>query len=265
MSVLADIFDRITSRRRDRELSAQEQLAAAAKRHVLGETVDVGSIEDALFTTGQSVDDFRKLCESEDQRRKCFQRIEAGASSKTKLDRVEQQIAAEIMKFSEIRSAHEARVAKLDDERREVVPLVDAAAAAKDWLLDPRNAIGAVGQEYREALDQEQQAESVVEGLQRAAKELRGDVKSCDSEIEHVRSQLDAVLGGSRPPIRKAGEPHVRPIPADVAEKIDSLEQKKTRQTRRLSETQVEIDRAVVLVAPAKARLAAIRKKLLQP
>jgi chromosome segregation ATPase len=265
MSALMDLFDRITSRRRDRELSAQEQLAAAAKRHVLGETVDVGAVEEALFTTGQSIDDFRKLCESEAQRRKCFQRIENGASSKTKLDRVEQQIAAEIMKFSEIRSAHEARVGKLDEERREIVPLVDTAAAAKDWLLDPRNAVGAVGDEYREALDQEQQAESAVEGLQRVAKELRRDMKSCDDEIEHVRSQYDGVIGTSRPPIRKAGEPHVRPIPADIAEKIDTLEQKKTRASRRLSETQVELDRAAALVAPAKARVAAIRKKLLQP
>ncbi len=90
-------------------------------------------------------------------------------------------------------------------------------------------------------------------------------MKSCDDEIEHVRSQHDAAIGTSRPPIRKTGEPHVRPIPADIAEKIDTLEQKKTRASRRLSETQVELDRAVALVAPAKARLAAIRKKLLQP
>lgn len=265
MSALLDLFDRITSRRRDRELSAQEQLAAAAKRHVRGETVDVASIEEALFTTGQSVDDFRKLCESEESRRDCFRRIENGASSRTKLEKLEQQIAAEIMKFSEIRSAHETRIAKLDEERREIVPAVDAANAAKDWLLDPRNAIGAVGEEYREALDQESRAESEVEGLQRQAKELRRDMNYADEEIERIRAQHDKFLDGSRPAVRKAGEPHARPLPADVAEKIDSLEQKKTRLSRKLSETQVQIDRAVALVAPAKARVAAIRKRLLQP
>lgn len=265
MSTLSDIFDRITSRRRDRQLSAQEQLTAAAKRHVRGETVDVASIEEALFTTGQSVDDFRTLCNLEEQRRDCFTRIENGASSKTRLEKLEQQIAAEVAKFAEIQQGYQTRIAKLDEERREVSPAVNSAASAKDWLLDPRNAVGALGDEYREALDQESNAEAEVQRLERLAKELRKDMRTSDEDIERLRASCDNMLDGMYPVVRKRGEPTARPLPADVVEKIDDLEQKKTRLSRRLSETQVELDRALAAVAPAKARVAAVRKKLLQP
>lgn len=266
MSALMDLFDKITSRRRDRELSAHDQLAAAAKRHVRGETVDVASIEEALHTTGQSVDDFRKLCDAEEKRLACFQKIEGGAASKTKLEKLEQQIAAESRKFAEIRSAYESRVGKLDEERRDVVVLVDAASAARDWLLDPRNVVGVLGVEYREALSSHETAEGEVQRLRARAKELRGEIKSADDEVERLFAANEKTLAGDAyPVVKKRGDRQVRSLPPDDARRVEDLETSKARAVRRLSEVELELQQAETVVPQTEARLAAIRKRLLQP
>jgi chromosome segregation ATPase len=262
-----DLFEKITSRRRDRELSAQEQLAAAAKRHVRGENVDVGSIEEALFTTDQTVEDFRKLCDAEAKRKDCFTKLELGSSMKTKLEKIDAQAVAETTKFQEIESGFNARLAKLDQERREVAPVVEAAAAAKEWLLNPKNVVGALGEHYRELLSNEEQAKTSVEQLQRVTKELSQELKSADSDIERLRAQYDKTIEGTWRPreARQPGHAHVRPLPDRVQAEIDEIEVQKTRLSRKLSEAQTQLDAASALVPAAKAAVVAIQKKLLQP
>jgi predicted nuclease with TOPRIM domain len=268
MSVIADLFDRITSRRRERELSAHDQLASAAKRHVRGEQVDPASIEEALFSTGQSVADFRKLCDIEEKRHDCFRKIEGGAASKTKLEKLEQMIEAEGRKFLEIRSAHESRVGKLDEERRQVAQIVEAAATAKDWLLDLRNVAGALGVEYREALEAHEHAEGEVSRLRLRVKQLRNAVTSAEDEAEAIRSQWDRVITDGNagfPVVRKRGDSHSKPLPRDVAEKLEQIDQEKAKSARRLAEAEAELGNAERSLGPTEGRLAAIRKKLLTP
>lgn len=260
----ADIFDRLTNRVRERTLSNHDILSAAAKRHVEGETIDVGSIEEALYSTSQTVEDFRKLCDYEGRRKECFRSLELAPAAKSKRDKLDQQIAAETAKFDEIRKSYETRVAKMQDERLESAHVVDAAARAKDWLLDPRNVAGKLRIEYSEALDAQIAAGSAVEKLERVAKEIRSDLKSIDTEIattigKHEKTLSDRGLPNVR---RKDGDSYVSP---EDAAKIEELNRKKARLERRLQENSVELDAARLMVPPADARVAAVQKRLLTP
>lgn len=266
MAAIADLFDRLTNRVRDRELSAHDQLAAAAKRHVGGDNVDVGALEEWLYQTSQSVEDFRVLCEFEARRQKCFEELEQAPAAASKLAKIDAEITAANKKFSEARAAYESRLAKLHTDRGDVAPAVDAAARAKDWLLDPRNAVGALGQEYREALDAEIEAVSTVQRLERVIAEHRNDIKNIDSQIEGIRSDFDKTLSDrGLPSVRKKGEPTHRPLPQDAVAKIEEFELRKTRAQRRLDQAALDLDAARLMVPPAEARVAAVKKKLLTP
>jgi hypothetical protein len=267
MSALANLFDRITNRRRDRELSAQEQLSAAARKHAKGETVDVGAVEECLFTTGQSIDDFRRLCEFEETRRDCFAKLEQGSSMKVRLEKIDAQVAAENAKYQEIAAGFESRLAKLELERSQVSPAVSAAASARTWLLDAKNVQGTIGDDYRDALAREQEASIQSENLQRAMKETKNEIRFCDVEIEAIRTQHDRSIGESWRPRepREAGQPHNRPLPEAAQEKIDDIEKKRARLSRKLSENQAEFEKTSALLTEAKNEVAAIQKRLLQP
>lgn len=264
MITAADIFDRLTSRSRERTLSNHDILTAAAKRHVKGESVDAGSIEEALFATAQTVEDFRKLCEYEKRRSECFSKLELSPSAKTRREKLDQQIAAETTKFEEIRKSYEARVSKMQEERLKAAHVVDAAAQAKEWLLDPRNVAGKLAIEYRESLEAQIAAAEAVEALERSERELRKDLKSIDAEIAETLSRHEKTLADRGIPnaIKKDGPQYV---PAEDAAKVEDLKRKRGRLERRLEELSVELEAARLVVPPADARVAAVQKKLLSP
>lgn len=264
MITAADIFDRLTNRVRERTLSNHDVLTAAAKRHVKGETVDIGSIEESLYATAQTVEDFRKLCDYEERRKECFQSLELAPAAKSKRDKLDQQIAAETAKFDEIRKSYELRVGKMQEERLESAHVVEAASRAKDWLLDPRNVAGKLRIEYSEALEAQIAAGSAVDKLDRVVKEIRSDLKSIDAEIEatlakHDKTLSDRGLPGVR---RKDGATFV---PPEDAAKVEDLNKKKARLERRLQETNLELEASRLMVPPADARVAAVQKRLLTP
>lgn len=266
MSAIAELFDRLTTRRRAREISSQDRLATAAKRVAAGETVDDNVVEESLFATGQSVDDFRRLCEQEEKRRECFSKMKIGAAAKPRLDKLEQQLAAESAKFAEIRQAYEARSQKLVIERLELLSPVDSGNAARDWLLDPRNVLGPLGTEYKEALKVVEALEESLAGLQRNAKDSRQELTGYERELEALRSEEDRTLTDGRYPVaRKPGDAHTRPLPAATVERLEALEVKRARLVRKLEELKLSIESAVARVAPAKARVVAVQNKLLSP
>jgi chromosome segregation ATPase len=266
MPVLTDVFERLAGRVRERELNSHDQLAAAAKRVAKGENVDIASIEDALHNVGQTVSDFAALVEFEEERRECFQKLESAPSARSRQDKLDQQITAESTKFAEVRDAYQTRLAKLQEERKEISKTVEAADAAKDWLLDARNTVGRLKSEYLEALEQKQQAESKVQTLERQAKEQRDTINSIDAEIEQIRADYDKqITERGYPGVRKKGQPHERPLPQDVLEQIESLTTRKARCERRLAETEVELTAARLMVAPSESRVAAVQKRLLTP
>jgi hypothetical protein len=264
MITAADIFDRLSSRSRERTLSNHDILTAAAKRHCKGETVDAGSVEEALFATGQTVEDFRKLCEYEKRRSECFAKLEVSPAAKTRRDKLDQQIAAETTKFEEIRKGYETRVAKLQEERLEAAHVVDTAAQAKDWLLDPRNVAGKLAIEYREALKAQEEAGSAAETLERAERDLRKDLKSIDAEIAETLAKHEKTLADRGIPntLKKDGTQYV---PAEDAAKIEDLKRKRARVEQRLEGLLVELEAARLLVPPADSRVSAIQKKLVAP
>lgn len=262
----AALFDRLSLRLRQRELSSHDQLAAAARAHVRGEKVDEAKLEQALIDTRQGLAEFEHLCDLERQRLERFTAIELAASARSKVEKIDATLAAEHHKFTEFREAYERRVAKLQDDRREPAATVNTADRAKVWLLDRRNVGGALGAEYGDALDQQQQAAADVEDLERSVRNTREEIRLCDSWIEEVRGSWDRMIADSTVPmVRKKGEPVTRPMPADMAEKIDGYERKKSRHQSRLEEAERNLSEAKTVMAAADARVAAVQKKIMKP
>lgn len=263
---MLELLEKLTTRVRARELNAHEQLAAAAKAAARGQSVDVGSLEESLFSTRQTVDDFRLLCEYEAERAERLAAMEKLAPNKAKATKLRAAMDAESNKFNEIRDAFQARYAKLETEAREFEREVDAASRARDWLLDYRNVRGALGEQYREAVDEQAAAASAVDQLNRRISDLQRGIKGCDSEIEQTRAAWDRTLLTSGPPtVRKKGEAGERALPAEVVDKIDDIERRKKRLVAELAEVDREVPAAQKAAAAADARVADLQRRLLQP
>lgn len=263
---MLELLEKLTSRMRARELNAHDQLAAAAKAAARGQSVDVGSLEEALVSTRQTVDDFRLLCEHETVRAERLAALEKLAPTKAKHTKLRAAMDAELAKFNSVRDAFQSRYSKLEVEAREVEREVEAASRARDWLLDYHNTRGALGVQYREAIDEQTAAASAVDQLNRRISDLQRGIKGCDSEIEQTRAEWDRTLLTSGPPtVRKKGEAGERALPAEVVDKIEELDRKKQRLVAQLAEADREIASAQKAVAAAEARVAELQKRLLQP
>lgn len=88
MTVFAKVFDSLAGRMKQRKATAHERIEAAAKQIAAGNNVDVPGLEDALFTVGISLDDFRGLCDLFAGRVAKFALLETlGAARKGREDR----------------------------------------------------------------------------------------------------------------------------------------------------------------------------------
>ena len=263
---MLELLEKLTTRMRARELTAHDQLAAAAKAAARGQTVDIGSLEEALVSTRQSVGDFKALCEHEVARAERLATFSKLAAAKRKHEQLQKAMDAEDAKFTEIRDAFQARYRKLELEFREIDREVDAANAARNWLTDYRNARGALGEQYREAVDAEQAARAVVDGINRRMGELRRNIKSVDSDIEQLTASWQREI--TAPPtitVRRDDHPLSKRMPADMAEKVDALDRKKKRLAAELAEVEKSLPAAEKAVAAAEAKVAEFQKKLLTP
>jgi hypothetical protein len=262
----AALFDRLSLRLRQRELSSHDQLAAAARAHVRGEKIDETKLEQALIDTRQDVSVFEQLCDLERQRLERFNAIELAASARSKVEKIDAALDNEHRKFTELREAYELRVGKLREDRREPAAAVDAADRAKAWLLNRHNVGGAIGVEYADAMEKQQQAAVAIEDLERTIRNSREEIRLCNSWVEEVRSSWDRVIADSgMPAVRKKGEPVTRPMPADMVEKVENYERRKSRHQDRLQEAERELEAAKVAMSAADARVAAVQKKILKP
>jgi chromosome segregation ATPase len=250
----------------NRDRRQGSQLAAAAKAAARGQSVDIGALEEALVSTRQSVNDFKALCEYEAARAEKLTAVAAIATLKSKHDRLQKAMEAEDAKFAEVRDAFQARYRKLELEFREIDREVDAATAARNWLTDYRNAKGALGDQYREAVDAEQAARAVVDGINRRMGELRRNIKSADSDIAQLTASWEREITAPKViTVRRDGHPLSKRMPADMAEKVDTLDRRKKRLAAELTEVEKSLPAAEKAVVAAEAKVADFKKKQLTP
>jgi chromosome segregation ATPase len=263
---MIEILERLTVRMRARELNAHDQLAAAAKAAARGQTVDLGSLEEALVATRQTVGDFKSLCEYEVTRADKLAAFAKLAQAKGKQDRLRKAMNAEEAKFVEIRDAFQARYRKLEDECREIDRDVDTASAAREWLVDYRTAKGAIGDQYREAVDAEQAAREALDTINRRIGELRRNIKSVSADIEQLAAAADReITAPAIITVLRDGQPLGKRMTPDMADKADGLERKKKRLAGELAEVEKSLPAAEKAVVAAEAAVAKFQEKLLTP
>jgi hypothetical protein len=263
---MLELLEKLTTRMRARELNAHDQLAAAAKAVARGQTVDIGGLEEALASTRQTVGDFKAICEHESARTERLATFAKLPAAKRKHDQLQKAMAAEDAKFTEVREAFQARYRKLELEFREIEREVDTANAARDWLIDYRSAKGALGEQYREAVDAEQAARVVVDGINRRMGELRRSIKSVDSDLEQLTASWQREITGSLTiAVQRDGHPLSKRMPAEMAEKVDALDRKKKRFAAELAEVEKSLPAAEKAVVAAESKVGEFQKKLLSP
>jgi len=261
-----ELLDKLANRMRQRELNHHDRLAAAAKAAARGESVDIASLEEALVSTRQSVDDFRALCEYEAERAQRLAVFEKLANAQGKYDKLQRAMDAEDAKFREARDAFQKRYNALADQAKEISREVDAATAARDWLLDYHNVRGGLGSEYRAAIKAKEAADHKVGDITRQIKAIGDDIKSVDRSVEEIFKQHENTIAErGYPLVRKDGEAVQRPLPPDAVEAVDELHKRKRRLETRLTETRGELPAAEKAAAAAAARVAEVEKRLLAP
>jgi hypothetical protein len=259
---LSDLFDRLTSRVRAREQSAHERLAAAAKAQAKGQSVDVSGLEDALFSSRMDLDDFRKLCELEEQRSAAFVRLEKLGPARTRVEKLDAQIAAENAKHEEIVEAYRKRWVGLRDEAREAQTVVDNSRQARDWLLAVENCPPGLRREYREALDAQQAALVARDGLTRSIKEKREQIQSEEHWIKELEGEGARDLAAIGDVITKSGRERLNRA---TVEKIETHERRKQRAVAALEDLQKQSAAAEAAILKADAAVHTVQKKVLTP
>jgi hypothetical protein len=257
---IAQVFDRLTSRVRQRRETAQERIESAAIALSADQSIDVAGVEDALRDAGLTVDQFRERVEFHARRREHRDRFERLATSRNRVEKIEKQITAEEAKHSEIIDAFRKRIGGMMAEAAEAGRDVSSATASRDWLLHPDNAPLPVVDNYREALDQEQDARVALETAEREVRELRQEIKSEEGWLQQIAGDDSRTI---HPPAMVVTVKQREKLTGQAAQKYDEHSQRKTRLERRLVEAEKTVADARSTLATAEAAVAALQKTIL--
>lgn len=234
---LSTLIDRLSGRMKQREVNSHDTLLAAARSNADGKEIDIGAVEEALYSTRQSLDDFRQLCEREVERKTYRDRFSMLATRRNKHEAVEKLVATESRKFEEIRQSYNDRISKLAADLRIAEKDLSESADAREWLLRPQNVDGAIGVEYREALDRLQEAESALSESSMAVRSLKGDLSAEKAFVEqYEKIAKNTISGGTPLDIRE----RTQLGPADRV-RLEEHEQRRDRIIKRLAEAEKDL------------------------
>ena len=186
MTVFAAVFDKLAGRIKQRTATAHEKIEAAAKAIAKGESVDVAGLEDSLHTVGVTLDGFRALCDLFAGRAESFTKLEGLAAARKKVDKVDREIEAANQTHAEAVEQYRRRYMQLRAEADQAQAAVDAARAARHWLLAPENCPPSLRDEYQAALGAEHQAITDVENAQGQLKYLADEIKGEKGWLEQL-------------------------------------------------------------------------------
>lgn len=231
MSVLELLRGRMAARKN----TADETLAAAAKRLAAGESIDHGAVETALVETRQTVDDFEAMVSVATRRREFRAAMDKGPAATTKLEKIQSTAANERAQFEKIQTAWLQRAAELDEQIRTAESIVGRARDAREELVKPANVPEPLRTRLVEAHAALGEAHTTRERLEREMREVRDRLKQRSELANHYR-ELNAT-----------GQ-------FGTAEDYETLAK---RCQRRLAELEPEFAEATTAVAAAEKELAA--------
>lgn len=260
MTMLAKVFDSLAGRMRQRKASAHERIEAAAKAAAAGQNVDVAGLEDALYTSAMSLDDFRKLCDLFVTRGEKLTRLETLGAARKKVEKIDRDIEAANKTHAEAVENYRRRYVKLREQADQAATEVAAARDAREWILAFDNCPPSLRDDYRIALDTEQAAVEAVGTAERAVRELSAEIKSEQGWLDQLTEDDATELHPHSITITKAGRDRMA---GARGAKYDEHAARKKRLENRLADATKVLDEARAALVAAEARVADVRKRIL--
>jgi hypothetical protein len=250
------LLDVLRGRMRQREQTAVDTIAAAARAAARGDNYDVGAIETALVEARLSMADFEDAVALAGKRSTWLRDFDKLANATNKLTKAEAAIAAEQAKFEEARRAFMDRAEALDAEAAAARTMKTAGEAARGNLLDPKNVPGTIGERYREAVAAAEAADVAVEDVRRQLREITARIKSEQGWIEQLTGEPEKNLASYVPLIRQST--------AGESSKVQDHRAALARAERRKAETDAQLVEAEKVAAKAKKAVDALVPEVLK-
>jgi hypothetical protein len=260
MTVFAKVFDSLAGRMRQRKANAHERIETAAKQIAAGQSVDVGGLEDALFTAGMTLDDFRGLCDLFAARVEKLALLDTLGAARKKVEKIDRDIEAANKTHAEAVDNYRRRYMTLRAEADQAGAAVEAARNAREWILALENCPPSIRHDYQAALEAEQAATSAVGQAERTVRELTDEIRSEQGWLDQLAQQDAVELHPPELTITKAGRDRMA---GARAAKYDEHAARKKRLENRLADATKAVDEARVTLVAAEAQLAATRKRIL--
>jgi len=260
MPVLDKVFDALRGRMRERTQTAHERIEAAAKAVARGENVDVGGLEDAMFTTSSTVDDFRKLAELFATRAEKLQALEGLGAARKRVEKLNTDIEAANARHAEATERFRREFITLRDQANAAQADVDRARDCREWLLAPGNCPPSLRADYDTALAQEQAAIEAVAAAERTIRELRAEIKGEEGWLEQLAGEDAKEIYPPEVVVSKSGRDR---LTAQRSAKYEEHETRKKRLERRLAEAEPELEKARAGLVAAEAAVAEVRKRII--
>jgi hypothetical protein len=181
------IFEALAERMATRKRSTDETLLAAARRAAAGESVDDAAVDDALASSGRTVDDFRELVELCQRRRGWYAALDRGPAANATLDKLNATAAKERAAFEKVRAAWVSRATELDEQIKAAERITTAANDARGKLVDPGHVPGDLAARIREAHTAVVDTASTVERIKRERRDAAERAKSQREWADHKR------------------------------------------------------------------------------
>lgn len=258
--MFAAVLDRLAGRMRQRTSSAHERIESAAKATAAGENIDVGGLEESLFTVAMGVDQFRQLCDLFSARRERFAKLDGLGAARKRLAKLDQEIESANAGHAELVEKYRQRYATLRGEANDSQAVIDEARNARDWLLAVPNCPPSIRPDYEAALATEQKALEAVGDASRQIRQLTQDIQTEIGWIEQVMGQDVRLL---HPPKLTIAKSERDKLSADAQGRIDTHEKRKARLERQLGEANQTLAECQKQQAAAEATLATVRKNIL--
>ena len=260
MTVFAKVFDSLAGRMRQRKASAHERIETAAKQIAAGQSVDVAGLEDALFTAGMTLDDFRGLCDLFATRVEKLALLETLGAARKKVEKIDRDIEAANKAHAETVDNYRRRYVSLRAEADQAYAAVESARNAREWILALDNCPPSIRHEYQTALEAEQAATSAVGQAERTVRELTDEIRSEQGWLDQLAGEDAKELHPPELTITKAGRDRMA---GARSAKYDEHAARKKRLEHRLADATKAVDEARVTLVAAEAQLAATRKRIL--
>lgn len=175
---MAALLDALRGRMATREANALDTIAAGARAAARGETYDAGAVEKAMADTGTTLVDFERAVEVASKRRAWLADFDRLVAATAKVGKLEAAAAAEKAKFEAAHKAFIERANAIDAELAVHRAAQDKGQEARGNLLDPRHVPGLIGDKYRAAVHDAEEAAAALDRAQRDVREQAARIKS---------------------------------------------------------------------------------------